>query len=60
MKGLNEQDWVVPMKPNLGMWRSLLGGCGRGREGVGGAWLSCAPGHEKKSKHGHAPTHPCQ
>ncbi|GAB4823140.1 hypothetical protein N2152v2_010186 [Parachlorella kessleri] len=24
VKTLNEQDWVVPMRPNLGMWRSLL------------------------------------
>ena len=25
VKGLAENDWVVPMKPNLGTWRSLAG-----------------------------------
>lgn len=25
VKGLAENDWVVPLKPNLGTWRSLAG-----------------------------------
>ena len=26
VKGLSENDWVVPLKPFLGTWRSLAGG----------------------------------
>jgi trans-2-enoyl-CoA reductase len=30
VKGLAENDWVAPIKPHLGTWRSLAGGRARG------------------------------
>lgn len=39
VKALAENDWVIPMKPNLGTWRSLAGAharaAGRSRRPAG-------------------------
>lgn len=35
VKGLAENDWVVPLKPNLGTWRSLAGAAGSGMAAAG-------------------------
>lgn len=35
VKGLAENDWVVPLKPNLGTWRSLAGAAGAGMAAAG-------------------------
>jgi hypothetical protein len=46
VKGLSENDWVIPMKPNLGMWRSLAGeGWGSTQKRVLVHWLPCGGLH---------------
>lgn len=53
VKGLAENDWVVPLKPNLGTWRSLAGARRGGWECMGRVhgrgWLlhACLSTHDQ-------------